>query len=103
MSRYSRLIARALAARYGLDDDYIEHVFMYSPLLDIGKIAIPVEILLMPSKLTDEELKTSDLVVVLTDHPNVDYDRVVKVGPRVFDTRNATKDVALDREKIKTL
>ena len=53
--------------------------------------------------LTDEEIKTSDLVVVLTDHPNVDYDRVVKVGPRVFDTRNATKDVALDREKIKKL
>lgn len=53
--------------------------------------------------LTDEELKTSDLVVVLTDHPNVDYDRVVKVGPRVFDTRNATKDVANDREKITKL
>ncbi|MGB0620139.1 MAG: nucleotide sugar dehydrogenase [Myxococcota bacterium] len=53
--------------------------------------------------LTDEELKTSDLVVVLTDHPNVDYDRVVKVGPRVFDTRNATRDVADDREKITRL
>ena len=53
--------------------------------------------------LTDEELKTSDLVVVLTDHPNVDYDRVVRIGPRVFDTRNATKDVAADREKITKL
>lgn len=53
--------------------------------------------------LTDEELKTSDLVVVLTDHPNVDYDRVVKVGPRVFDTRNATKEVSADREKITRL
>ena len=53
--------------------------------------------------LTDEELKTSDLVVVLTDHPNVDYDRVVKVGPRVFDTRNATKHVKSDREKITKL
>ena len=53
--------------------------------------------------LTDEELKSSDLVVVLTDHPNVDYDRVVRVGPRVFDTRNATKDVNADREKITKL
>ena len=53
--------------------------------------------------LTDEELKTSDLVVVLTDHPDVDYDRVVTVGPRVFDTRNATKDVVNDREKITKL
>ena len=53
--------------------------------------------------LTDEELKTSDLVVVLTDHPNVDYERVVSVGPRVFDTRNATKGVVNDREKITKL
>jgi UDP-N-acetyl-D-glucosamine dehydrogenase len=53
--------------------------------------------------LTDDALKTSDLVVVLTDHPNVDYERVVRVGPRVFDTRNATKDVGVDREKITKL
>lgn len=53
--------------------------------------------------LTDAELKSSDLVVVLTDHPNVDYDRVVRVGPRVFDTRNATKNVSADREKITKL
>jgi len=53
--------------------------------------------------LTDEELKTSDLVIVLTDHPDVDYDRVVTVGPRVFDTRNATKNVTRDREKITKL
>jgi len=53
--------------------------------------------------LTDDVLKTSDLVVVLTDHPNVDYDRVVRVGPRVFDTRNATKGVTVDREKITKL
>lgn len=53
--------------------------------------------------LTDDELKSSDLVVVLTDHPNVDYERVVRVGPRVFDTRNATKGVTADREKITKL
>lgn len=53
--------------------------------------------------LTDEALKTSDLVVVLTDHPEVDYERVVRVGPRVFDTRNATKHVKNDREKITRL
>jgi UDP-N-acetyl-D-glucosamine dehydrogenase len=53
--------------------------------------------------LTDEVLKSSDLVVVLTDHPEVDYERVVRVGPRVFDTRNATKGVSADREKITKL
>lgn len=55
MSRYSRLIAISLADQYQLDDDFIEHVFMYAPLHDIGKIAIPDSILLKPGKLTDEE------------------------------------------------
>jgi HD-GYP domain-containing protein (c-di-GMP phosphodiesterase class II) len=38
MSRYSRVIARALAERHSLDDDYIEHIFMFSPLHDIGNV-----------------------------------------------------------------
>jgi len=54
-------------------------------------------------ELTDAALESSDLVVVLTDHPNVDYERVVRVGPRVFDTRNATKAVQNGREKITRL
>lgn len=57
MSRYSRVIARALAERYDLDDDYIEHVFMFAPLHDIGKIAIPDDILLKPGTLSDEEMR----------------------------------------------
>jgi HD-GYP domain-containing protein (c-di-GMP phosphodiesterase class II) len=55
MSRYSRLIAAELADKYELDDSYIEHVFMFSPLHDIGKIAIPDNILLKPACLNDEE------------------------------------------------
>ncbi len=56
MSRYSTLIASALADRYELDDSYIEHIFMFSPLHDIGKIGIPDNILLKPGKLDDAEL-----------------------------------------------
>jgi HD-GYP domain-containing protein (c-di-GMP phosphodiesterase class II) len=41
MSRYARLIAHGLAARHKLDDEYIERVFMFAPLHDIGKIGIP--------------------------------------------------------------
>ena len=57
MSRYSRLIAQALAEKYELDDNYIEQIFMLSPLHDIGKIAIPDYILLKAGRLTDEEME----------------------------------------------
>ena len=55
MSRYSRLIARELANEYGFDDQYVEHIFLFSPLHDLGKIGIPDKILLKPGKLTAEE------------------------------------------------
>jgi HD-GYP domain-containing protein (c-di-GMP phosphodiesterase class II) len=55
MSRYARLIASNLAAEFDLDDYYIEHVFMFAPLHDIGKIGIPDNILLKPGSLSDEE------------------------------------------------
>jgi HD-GYP domain-containing protein (c-di-GMP phosphodiesterase class II) len=55
MSRFARLIARELAPRHKLNDDYIEHVFMYSPLHDIGKIAIPDRILFKPGPLDVQE------------------------------------------------
>ncbi|MDH5361461.1 MAG: HD domain-containing protein [Gammaproteobacteria bacterium] len=55
MSRYSRLIANALADKYQLNDSYIEHVFMFSPMHDIGKIGIPDNILLKPAVLSSDE------------------------------------------------
>ncbi len=58
MSRYSRLIASTLADKYSLDDSYIEHIFMFAPLHDIGKIGIPDRILLKPDKLDEIEQKT---------------------------------------------
>jgi len=56
MSRYSRLIALALAEKHQLDDTYVENIFTFSPLHDIGKIAIPDEILLKPGPLSEEEM-----------------------------------------------
>ncbi|MGD8743687.1 MAG: HD domain-containing protein [Granulosicoccaceae bacterium] len=57
MSRYSRMIATHLANDHELDDIYIEHVFMFAPLHDIGKVAIPDDILLKKGALTEEETR----------------------------------------------
>ncbi len=58
MSRYVRLITRTLAPKYGFDDEFIEQLFLFSPLHDIGKIAIPDNILLKPARLTEAERAT---------------------------------------------
>lgn len=55
MSRYCRLIARELAEPFQLTDEYIEHLFLFAPLHDIGKIAIPDNILLKPASLSPDE------------------------------------------------
>jgi HD-GYP domain-containing protein (c-di-GMP phosphodiesterase class II) len=55
MAHYARLIARRIATRFGLDDEYIEHVFLFSPLHDIGKIGVSDAILRKPGVLTAKE------------------------------------------------
>ena len=45
-------------------------------------------------ELTDEALRSADLVIITTTHPGVDYARVVELAPRVLDTRNATAGIA---------
>ena len=63
MSRFSRLIANALADKYQLDENYVEHIFMFSSLHDIGKIAIPDYILLKEDQLDADEW------VIMKTHP----------------------------------
>jgi HD-GYP domain-containing protein (c-di-GMP phosphodiesterase class II) len=55
MSRFARVIAQAVADRYALTDETIEKIFIFSPLHDIGKIAIPDRVLLKPGKLDADE------------------------------------------------
>jgi len=55
MSHYARLIASKLAETHQLSDAFLNYVLLYSPLHDIGKIAIPDTVLLKPGKLNEFE------------------------------------------------
>ncbi len=55
MARYARLIARSIAGRHGLTDQYVELLFQLAPLHDVGKIAVPDRILLKTGRLTGDE------------------------------------------------
>jgi HD-GYP domain-containing protein (c-di-GMP phosphodiesterase class II) len=55
MAQYSRLIARKLSNKHKIDDEFIDDIFRYAPLHDVGKITIPDAILLKPGALTLDE------------------------------------------------
>ena len=50
--------------------------------------------------LTPEYLAAQDCVLISTDHSAYDHDFIVKHSRMVLDTRNATKNVKVGREKI---
>ncbi|SDH77432.1 HD domain-containing phosphohydrolase [Nitrosomonas sp. Nm132] len=62
-AHYARLIARELASNYDITDEQIEHIFLFSPMHDVGKIGIPDNILRKPSRLDDSEFD------VMKTHP----------------------------------
>ncbi|MFX4261310.1 nucleotide sugar dehydrogenase [Pelotomaculum propionicicum] len=65
------------------------------------KISVREEdFVLKSAPLTDELVVFSDCIVILTDHSNIDYEAVVEKAKIVVDTRNATKTVKTNRDKI---
>ena len=58
MSRYTELIALAVAPQLGLDDEWAEYLRLYAPLHDIGKIAIPDAVMHKPGPLEPAEFET---------------------------------------------
>ncbi len=61
-------LARSIATEMNLSKDQIESIRMASVIHDIGKIAIPAEILTKPTKLTDLEYS------LIKAHPQTGYD-----------------------------
>jgi len=55
---------------------------------------------LRSAPLNDELIASADCVLILTDHSNIDYEAIVEKAKIVVDTRNATKAVKLNRDKI---
>jgi len=61
-----------------INDEYIENIYMASPLHDIGKVGIPDAILLKPGRLTDDEFG------VMKTHVTIGYEtiaNIVKISP----------------------
>ncbi len=75
----------------------------------IPKIAIPVaagnqdqckSIVLESVPLTEETLRNPDIVIITTDHSNIDYQWVVDKAQLILDTRNALKGKVYDESKV---
>lgn len=92
MSRYSRLIARHLADKHQLDDSFVEHVFMFSPLHDIGKIGIPDRILLKPGKLNEDELRVMRTHTLKGEE--IINDMISNFGLENFEHRDILRNIA---------
>jgi len=64
VAKYSYLLAKY----YGLDEELAQKIYKASPLHDLGKIAIPDNILNKPAKLTNEEYE------IMKTHAQIGYD-----------------------------
>ena len=51
--------------------------------------------------LTDEMLAACDCAVIVTDHSDVDYGRVLRLAPLVVDTRNVTRKLGMPEHEQK--
>ncbi|WP_434685306.1 nucleotide sugar dehydrogenase [Pseudanabaena minima] len=54
-------------------------------------------------ELTDEAIAVADLVLIATDHSDIDYVNLVKQAKAVLDTRGITRNLDCDRTKVTLL
>jgi UDP-N-acetyl-D-glucosamine dehydrogenase len=65
----------------------------------VPTLAVPAR-RLEASPLDAALLRWADLVLILTDHREFDYEAVVREAPVIVDTRNATRGIAAARDRI---
>ena len=54
-------------------------------------------------ELNEKLLRDSDVTVIVTDHTTYDYEWIVAYSKKIIDTRNATKKIKNNRDKITLL
>ena len=67
-------MARALAIKKGLTDEYIEYLQLFAPLHDIGKVGIPDHVLLKPGRLDEQEYE------VMKRHVTIGENIIDRIG-----------------------
>ena len=81
LSIIDRLRAKGANVRY--HDPFVAEVSFDDAHTDAGGEP------LQSVSLTNEELKSADCVIIVTDHSEIDYKRVCSLAPLIVDTRNA--------------
>ena len=87
-----------LVMKYLLEDKMaISYYDPYVPEIEVeGKTFISVDF-------TEEQISTADLVIIATDHSQIDYVNLVNKARSVLDTRGVTRHLNCDRDKVNLL
>lgn len=98
--------ARAGFSVMGIDQDTgrvrsVENVFRNVNIALVDELAMLCDRMGVDvSEVIEAAATTADCVVIHTDHDTVDHERLVAHARLVFDTRNATHDVRVDRTRV---
>jgi UDP-N-acetyl-D-glucosamine dehydrogenase len=83
-----------LLRRRGIEVSY------HDPLIPVLRHERKEDPHLSSVELSDQVLRETDCVLIVTNHSVFDYERLLRLAPLVVDTRNATKGMREGREKI---
>lgn len=83
-----------------LHKEGIENVNFHDPYMRTIRL---MDKIFRVQELNEKLLKDADVTIIVTDHSTYDYEWIVAFSKRLIDTRNATKKIKTNREKITLL